>query len=219
MASGMRVRSKEELVDRLSEMSQPRKRELITLDQFVKHGREHEREIARRSAIVFSYAHWEGFVKDAAIAYVEYVAFRSPLFGTLTANFQAIVCRTYLTIASQATRRITPHLNVVHQFTNYHMSNVRIDSKAAIDTESNLNAEVFENICQTLGIDYSAHWSKYGHFIDDLVEQRCAIAHGELLRPQENYVQEVLDFVLQAISWFTTDVENAVLMNAYLRQP
>ncbi|MEW6192227.1 MAG: MAE_28990/MAE_18760 family HEPN-like nuclease [Bacillota bacterium] len=214
----MPVRSKEELIDRLSKISKARRRELITLDQLIGSWRKHEREIACQSAIVFSYAHWEGFVKEAAVSYIEYVAFKSPLLGKLTANFQAIVCRSYLIKATQASKRIAPHLEVVYQLTDCLMSQAKINPKTAIDTESNLNSQVLENICHTVGIDYAARWSRYGPFIDDLVENRCAIAHGEFRRLDEKYAREALRFTLDAIAWFRTDIENAVLMDAYLRK-
>ncbi|NJL59075.1 MAG: hypothetical protein HC887_04920, partial [Desulfobacteraceae bacterium] len=113
----MKVRSKEELIDCLNESSKPRKRELISLNEMIGKGRKHEKIIACRSAIMLSYAHWEGFVKEGAIAYVSYVAFKAPFLDKVKANFQAIACKPYLLIAAQATKRITPHIEVVKQLT------------------------------------------------------------------------------------------------------
>ncbi len=214
----MKVRSKEELVDRLTAYSGKRKRELVSLDQLLSRGRMRERIIARRAAIVFSYAHWEGFVKDAATAYVQYVAFRMVSLEKLTSNFQAISCRNHVLKASKATKRIEPHIKVVLRLTDMISEPAEIAPKSAIDTESNLSWDVFENICRIIGIDYSSYWPQYGPFMDDLFQNRCAIAHGEFLKPDEEYAKKSIRFTLDAIDWFKTDILNALQSDAYLRQ-
>lgn len=216
----MKVRSKEELIDHLDNSSKIRKKELMLLKGIIlAKGRDHEKMIARRSAIVLSYAHWEGFVKDAAKAYVSYVAFKAPLLDKVISNFQAIACKSYLLIAAKATKRIAPHIELVKQLTDLiTVSSVKIliDIETAINTESNLGWDVFENICQTIGIDHN-HWSVHGQFINDLRDSRNSIAHGGLDRPDEKYSIEVTDFVLKSIDQFKTQIENAVLTDAYLR--
>lgn len=213
----MRVRTIEELVDFLADRSQLRRRELITLKQLINTKRLHEENIVCRSSVVLSYANWEGFIKDAATAYVEYVSYKSPAFNELSPNFKAIVCRSMFIEAAKAKKRIFPHLRVVEQFSLRLSEKADLKSGSAIDTESNLNSDVFENICTTVGIDYSNRWSTYGPFIDDMFKYRCSIAHGELMTPSSSYVIEVIDFVQQAISWFRTDIENAVLELNYLK--
>ena len=71
----MVFKSKESLIDYFAQTSQWRRRELISIKQSIQDSRSHEETLLCRVAVVFSYAHWEGFVKDAATAYVSYVAF------------------------------------------------------------------------------------------------------------------------------------------------
>ncbi len=153
------------------------------------------------------------------MAYVSYVAFKAPFLDEVKANFQALACKPYLLIAAQATKRIAPHIEVVKQLTDLITVNsvkTMIDSKTAIDTESNLKWDVFENICQTIGID-SSPWSQDRPFINELFENRCKIAHGELFEPDNKYASEAVKFVLKAIDLFKTTIENAALNDAYLR--
>lgn len=170
-----------------------------------------------RSAIVIAYAHWEGFVKETAAAYVEYVACKSLRFDQLSPNFKAIACREILSDASRSTKQMSLHLKVVDYFTD---SPKIIDtsclSPSIIDTQSNLNAEVFENICIAVGLDYNQRWSTYRPFIDDLVKQRHTIAHGTTVVPQKDYAVEVVDFVEKAIDWFRTDIENCAVQSAFI---
>jgi hypothetical protein len=211
----MRIRTDEHLLDFLAENKQRRKRELVSLKQDISAVVAAKR--VERSTIVLAYAHWEGFVKQAARAYVQLVSNKSRAFTSLSPNFQALVCRQELRIAQQAAKRIGPHLMLINLLMNDRVNSTTIDENA-IDTESNLNSEVFQNICLSIGINYDVMWSHEAPFINDLFENRCAIAHGELFEPRHDYALEVVGKVLDWIDSFSTDVENAAIEKAYLRK-
>ncbi len=106
---------------------------------------------------------------------------------------------------------------LINLLMNDRVNSTTIDENA-IDTESNLNSEVFQNICLSIGINYDVMWSHEAPFINDLFENRCAIAHGELFEPRHDYALEVVGKVLDWIDSFSTDVENAAIEKAYLRK-
>jgi hypothetical protein len=89
----------------------------------------------------------------------------------------------------------------------------------AIDTESNLNWEVFENVCLTIGVPTNVYWSQRRGLIDDLFHARCEIAHGQLLVPNPDDAVRYVQFALEAIQCFTANLENAATTNAHLRAP
>ena len=213
----MNFKSKESLIDFIDQQSQKRKRELISISQALKTNREHEQRFLCRSAIVLSYAHWEGFIKDVSVAYVEYVAFKAPRFEQLTSNFQALAFKTKITVCGKATRRIQPHLELLQEILDYQQKKVSIDPQKCIDTESNLDSTVFENICRTVGIEYELYWSTYSHFIDDLVKTRCMIAHGELVEAESKHTAEIIKFTQTSIDKFGGDISNAAVRETYLR--
>ncbi len=213
----MSFKSKEQLIDFVNQQGQKRKRELISIRQSLKTGREHEQKLLCRGAILLSYAHWEGFVKDIAFAYVAYVAFKAPAFEILTQNFQALAFRTKITVCGKATKRIQPHLDLLQEILDSPGNRVTIDPDKSIDTESNLDSTVFENVCKTVGIDYESHWSTFSPFIDEFVKIRCVIAHGELMAPDKKYAAEAVSFTQESIDKFGTDISNAVIMEAYIR--
>lgn len=153
----MIFKSKELLVDFVNEQSQCRKRELIGINQSLKTGREHEQKLLCRSAILLAYAHWEGFVKEISIAYVAHVAFKAPAFGLLTRNFQALAFRTKITVCGKAIKRIQPHLDLLQEILDSSEEKTIIDPEKSIDTESNLDSDVFENMCKIVGIDYKSY--------------------------------------------------------------
>lgn len=213
----MKIRSADELLDFLATRKQRRKRELISLLHDLSTRSGETAPHVRRTAILLAYAHWEGFVKEAARAYVHLVAYKSRPLSALAPNFQALACRQTLSIAQGATRRIAPHIAVVEMMTANADRSIRIDANTAIDTESNLGSEVFKNICESVGVMYLPAWSVEGPFMDDLFENRCAIAHGELLTPEVEYAVEAIKFSLKWIEAFSTDIENQALQAAYLR--
>lgn len=214
----MRIKSQESLIDFIDGRSQLRRRELFTFSQLLKSTRKHEVGILCRSAIVIAYAHWEGFVKETAAAYVEYVACKSLRFDQLSPNFKAIACREILSDASRATKQMSPHLKVVEYFAD--SSSKIIDtsclSPSVIDTQSNLRSEVLENICITVGLDYTRRWCTYAPFVDELAQQRHAIAHGTTVVPPRDYAVEAVGFVEKAIDWFRTDIENCAVQAAFI---
>jgi hypothetical protein len=213
----VKIRRDNELLDFLAENKQQRKRELISLKHDLTPRQAAVSSRTIRAAIVLSYAHWEGFVKDSARAYVHLVSHKSRALNSLALNFQALVCRQEVKAAQAATKRIGPHIAVVDRLTNRNGESAAIDANAAIDTESNLKSDVFQNICASVGIDYQNKWAVEGPFIDDLFENRCMIAHGELVAPEVKYAIEVVDTVVRWIDSFSTDIEDAALQKAYLR--
>jgi len=213
----MKFRSKEEIIERVHRQSKERKRELITLDQLLETKRDHEKHPICRTSVLLSYAHWEGFVKESSIAYLDYIAFLSKPLISLTVNIQATACKPYIQKAALAPKKIFPHIDVINTLLDSQSNSTLINARSIIDTESNLSAGVFENICNTVGIDYKTRWSKLGPFINDFVEVRCSIAHGELFRPEVKYAKETIQFTIDAIDQYKTDIENAVVTKAFLK--
>ncbi|MBE0597845.1 MAG: hypothetical protein IH614_11290 [Desulfuromonadales bacterium] len=212
----MKIRSSNELIDFLAGRRKERKRELISLSQDIADARKSAPHY-KRAAVVLSYAHWEGFVKDAASAYVFFVSHKSKKLSDLIVNFQALACRQELMCAQIATRRLSPHINVARRFTEDLDRTFNINADNVIDTESNLSSIVFENICACVGINYHRAWATDGPFMDDLLKNRCAVAHGELYTPTNDYALETLSFTIKSIDRFSTDIENEAINEAYLR--
>ncbi|NNC15231.1 hypothetical protein HJC22_05710 [Corallococcus exiguus] len=212
----MKIRNLNELVEFLAQSRQRRKQELVSIRNRLPSTDPGRTNLELRTAPVFAYAHWEGFAKDAASAYVAYVARKTVSLSILKPHFQAIACRPNVTTAATATKRIWPHLVVIKRLVDELHDSITLPSDGVIDTESNLNWEVFENLCTTVGIDL-AHWIPFKGLMDDMFLSRCDIAHGTLVTPTLKEVQGYLDFVISGMDRFSTDIENAASMNNHLR--
>lgn len=212
----MKFNTEEKLIDYLGENKQRRKRELISIRQeLISKGKSSPMHI-KRAAILFSYAHWEGFVKDAARCYVAFVSYKSKPFNSLASNFQAIACRQQLLKAANATKRVAPHIELLNMITLEGDTSFALDATVAVNTESNLKFDVFKNICDSIGV-LTKEWDVDRKFMDELYENRCSVAHGEFFTPEIEYCTEVLDFVLCWIEDFSTQIENKTVLKEYLR--
>lgn len=214
----MQYKNKEAVVDSIEKNSAKRKRELIAFKRNITYVHDAAcKEILLRSAVVFSYAHWEGFVKFASSQYIKHVAHVKPEVARATANFQAIYFQNTLNTALKSTKNIRNHIDVVASFKTALEGGLRFDCDYQVDTESNLNSKVLQNLCCVVGVDYDKFWAVHGPFINELVKNRCAIAHGELGDIKRDYAFEVLDFTLAAIDSFKADIENSIELGAYMQ--
>jgi hypothetical protein len=206
----MVIRSKEELISLLAGNSQRRKQELITLKESIKSKRKHEATLFCRLAVVMAYAHWQGFVLYSSSAYLEYLNYRRLKFEELTINLQALAYKDKIRSYGSPPKEIFHYIKI----TELTKKVVELDVNKVIDSNSNLDYKNFENICQSVGIDCQNYWSNYNYFIDELVKNRCDIAHGGLDVQIYKYADEVLTKVIAFIDKYSTDLENLAVTDA-----
>jgi HEPN superfamily protein len=100
----VKVRSLSELTEYLDDELAWRKRELTTAKFAIARGRPHEQTMAIRGGICLLYAHWEGFVKKAAEAYLELVSRRGLRLAEVQPNIVAAALHGQITIAGKSNR-------------------------------------------------------------------------------------------------------------------
>lgn len=206
-----KIRTLEQLIDFLSQESQPRQQELITLKLMINNSRDHQKSVLSRSTILVAYAHWEGFIEKSSIAYISFVEFKSLRFEELSLNFKALVYKRKMLAFGSIPQKISHYFSLL----DVDPSPVNLDPQKLIETKSNLNFENFENICKSVGINHQVYWSSYKPFIDELVSHRCSIAHGSLESISVKYINEIIEKVSQFITRYKDDLENLACQQAY----
>lgn len=88
---------------------------------------------------------------------------------------------------------------------------------SAIRTESNLSSAVFENICNSVGIDHKLYETKYNLIDESLLNRRNRIAHGEYVGLTADDYRNLADEVITLLRNFKTDIENAATLGKYKR--
>lgn len=169
-----------------------------------------------RAGTPLLYAHWEGFIKNAAKFYLEYVDYQGHNYEELANCFVIIGLKKKLVGIAQSKQANAN--NEALEFIRREMGSkscLTLDS--AIRTESNLSSSVFENICYSVGISHSWYETKYNLIDESLLKRRNMIAHGEYLDLNEEQYRDLADEVIGLLRNFKTDVENAASLKSYKR--
>ncbi len=216
----MSIRTASQLHDALSEDVSWRKKELINLKLMHEAARDHQAEMLRRAGIALLYAHWEGYVKAAGTAYVEFVARQELTYGELTPNFIALGMKAHLRQAVESSRgQILTR--VVQFFTTEVSQRARLNWDRAIQTKANLSSELLRDIVFSLGLDYKPFQVREKSVVELLRERRNSIAHGRyLLVDADEYVRlhnEVVghDEFSGLLEEFRTQIDNAAQLGAF----
>lgn len=212
----MAIRTVEDLYDYLTSETAWRKKELAALRTMVEATAP---DLAKsralvRAAITLLYAHWEGFVKTAGKAYLEYVAFQRLTHGELADNFLALAMRTVLNVAAESSKAAA-HTAVVEAFRTRMGERATIMYKTLVHTESNLSSRVLREIVDMLGLSYDVYETKEKLIDDRLLRARNTIAHGEYLTVDTTEYLELQQEFIGLIDTFRNQVDNAAALKSY----
>lgn len=178
-----------------------------------------------RAGVALLYAHWEGFVKQLANWYYDFVSFQSHNVSDLSESFASIILRAELNVLENS-NKIKDHQRVIKMIFEGMNKTAYFSSKSPIKT-SNLKFEIFEDICILLGINPIEFESRYKRKFDrniqltideDLVGQRNSIAHGEYLPISIEEYKKLYDIVVNGFLFnFKEIVMDCATNKKYLR--
>jgi len=211
-----KVRTIEQLQLLLNEELAWRKSELAIILSLV-NARSSSAEIVNchiRSGITLIYAHWEGFIKAAATAYLTYIASQRLTYSELAHNFVAIALKRLLNDARES-NKMTIYAQVVELFTSGLTDRCNLPTE--IETKSNLSLEVLKEIISTLGLDYKAY-KEEATFIDKtLLASRNSLAHGDYLLVGTEEFIKLHRTIINLMNLFSNQISNAASTKAYQR--
>jgi hypothetical protein len=214
-----KIRTPNDLNDRLSEDLAWRKKELSALKGLIETKSLHpqKNKVLTRSGIAILYAHWEGYIKCAATAYLEFVSMQRNLrYCDLTDNFIAIAMKSRLDEAA-STKQATIHNEVIKFLLENMEERIKIPKEGVITTGSNLSSHVLRQILALLGIDYQPYQMKQVLIDEKLLAKRNCIAHGEFLDVDVDSYRELHREVIDMMDLFRDQIENYVVQKLYLR--
>jgi hypothetical protein len=167
-----------------------------------------------RASTALVYAHWEGFVKNAATLYLLYIEGQRHKYTELTTAFAVIGLKGKLaTITDDGPNRSAEAFEFVK---NELGSRAVIPAANTIITESNLSSSVLKKILETIGLE-SQQYSAYANFIDkSLLKKRNSIAHGNFEELDRDAWIQLKDTTILLIRKVKTDLENAATLKKYL---
>ena len=212
----MNPREFHRLVQRLDGDLTWRRRELTTLKFMVDGGVSDQRSAVLRAAICLLYAHWEGYVREAATAYVRSVASLDLKLGDVSTHFVALALRSEIRQAGQ-TRKATLHTNLANKFLHGQDEIFRPNWRKAVDTDSNLNSDVLADILCLIGIDSTGYAMEQPTLDSRLLKNRNSVAHGQYLAIDYHEYDDIHKKIVDLMGTLRDDIAEAADKDKYLR--
>jgi hypothetical protein len=211
-----KVRNSNDLFNELDSDFSWRLKEIADIKTSIKLSDLSKAKTLTRAGVALLYAHWEGFVKNAASKYLEFVSNQGLRYEQLQSCFVAIGFKQEIELVTsskkyikngQAIEIIRSRMSLVANFKN----------EDIIYAESNLNSDVFEKIMTTIGLNCTWYETKYNLIDSILLKRRNNIAHGDYLLVDFHVYAELHDEVIILLRAVKADIENAALMKRYIK--
>lgn len=189
-----------------------RRKEIASLYLSVISSKAESQSRAVRSAIVLTYAHLEGFVRQAARSYLLFVKGRNLLYKELGGNFLSLKLSK---MVGQGTTKASYYSSAVTLLISELDQLAVLPEPEVISAKSNLNYAQFCEILFCININ-STEFSMRENFFDEvLLERRNAIAHGEFRKPTLDDYLEIHNGVLDIIEKFEEILVRAAVNEEY----
>ncbi|EEA86250.1 MAE_28990/MAE_18760 family HEPN-like nuclease [Peptacetobacter hiranonis] len=218
----MKIKNLEDLQDKIDKDLAWRKKELTSIKSDVQMSNTKERSEqsrAIRAGITLLYAHWEGAIKNISEYYLIYVSSLKLKYSELKNNFLAITMKTSLD-KFEETNKATIHNKLIEDIYSKKDEKSNIPCNNVINTKSNLNSKILDEIMALIGVDSSKYRLKNAIIDQRLLGNRNKIAHGERIEQLEgisniNEYIELHDIITNLINDFGEDIKNYAINEKY----
>jgi hypothetical protein len=173
------------------------------------------RRVLLRALVTICYAHWEGYVRFAARKYLEHVALRKYQYKDLDRQFLRNYFLPRLAALSINKTSIAERCALVDEVLNSSDRRFCRANEDLVSTKSNLNFDVFTDICLVCGVPTQPFMPK-SEFVDVfLLKRRNEIAHGEETLVEIEDLDELTSETVAMMRAFGDALENHVCLKNY----
>lgn len=212
----MKLRSLDEFSTALNGLVTWRKHELKNLQSYFRDQKTPLTALVK-SALLLTYAHWEGGIKDMAEVYLQYVERQRHLRKDLHPSFLTLASLPAIR-ACTGSNKLLPYLQAVDFIVCHHDDRFRLPNIQLIDTGSNLSSVVLRDILLCIGQPEA--WNEFEdkqRTIDiALLDTRNSIAHTGKTDRDEIPIELLLEDVLNLLERFKTLLENSAATKKYI---
>lgn len=165
-----------------------------------------------RATIPLLYAHWEGFVKVTMSYYLEYVSNKYLKNSELKTSFIALSLQNKLGDLNNSS--FSNRTKIIDFIFNDIEKQSKIPKKNIINTKSNLSFNVLQEILFILDLEDS-HIESQKDLINDLVNERNYIAHGEHTLIDYETFENFYDDTIALMEYLRTIIENNAIQEKF----
>ena len=208
----MKIKTLEDLQTRLDEDFAWRRKELTVIKTNVQSSMPLQLNTNIRIGIVMLYAHWEGFIKNAAELYLIFVACKKLSLKELSSNIMAISLKSKLNEFEETNK------NTIHtQLINFLLGdlNIRANVPTDINTQANLNSNILREILSVIGVDYKQYELKEKFIDNQLLNLRNSVAHGQNPDINESEFHELYNEITTLMASIKNEVSNNAVLAKY----
>ena len=162
------------------------------------------------------YAHWEGYIKQSSINYLNFINSINILLNKFTTNFIAGAIRNNV-IDSGKTKKVPKHIELVESYIKKMSEPIKIPYKSLINTESNLSSKVLLEILITLNLDPAPYELKFKLIDNHLLNQRNKVAHGQYLDIDIDIFIKTANETINLLQTFQEQIIDAAKAKRYLK--
>ena len=209
-----KIRTLEQLQSALDKELSWRLKEIASLKIMVRRSDSMTSNTAVRASLPLLYGHWEGFIKNTATLYLEFINGQSLKYRELMSCFIVFGVKKKINELSSSSQSEVS-IGAVDFLLNKLNETAQLKVGEAIRTEFNLSSKVFKNILKSINVETKKYETKFKLIDESLLTRRNYIAHGEYLDVEPEGFRELADEILNMLRWFKTDIENAASLEEY----
>lgn len=192
-------------------------------------------DVLMKSLLMMLYAHWEGYIKNAAKLYLLYIAGQNYVISDLSINFHTILLKGLIQECEKSYDGMTleNEMRFLERFSSNQNAIFKLNgsfhrerNKTIVNTQDNLTPKVFANICRIIGMsEKNALVTRTQYFDETFVNGRNAISHGSkvLLDGNNEFdlsksdISELKELILLIMSHFNDDLQEYATKKYYLQ--
>jgi MAE_28990/MAE_18760-like HEPN len=208
--------SEEDLSEQLTQDRNWRLKEISDLKNAVLRADTNLQLVLLRSLAAICYAHWEGSVRFSARKYLEYVALRKIPYGKLDRQFTRNYFLPRLASLSLYRASVSERCSIIDEIlstSDRRFSRVNPD---IVNTRSNLNFDVFSDICLVCGIPIEPFRVQEIFINITLLKRRNEIAHGEETLVAIDDLDDLTTKTVGLMRGFGDALENRIYLKTYM---
>jgi len=213
----MKIRTAEELQNKLDDDFAWRRKELTTIFTNIQSSKPLQVNTNIRIGVVMLYAHWEGFIKNAAELYLVYVASKKLNFDELSHNFIAVSLKSRLK-QFEETNKNSIHIEIIDFLLGNLSFRAQIPTDDVIKTQSNLNSLILREVLSVIGVDYSQFELKEKFIDTQLLKIRNSVAHGQNPDINEIDFSVLYQEITNLMTVIKNDISNNAALNSYRKK-
>lgn len=211
------IRTQTHLHARLDDEYAWRRKEMTDFKKVISRSNAVEKNALLRAATPLLYAHWEGFMKGAAIAYGSYLSNIGLKYEDILDSFQGLEAISQVKQLAELRKRIFASSEIVSILRAIPTKAVKLPLTDFIGNVGNLNFELFVEVAKFVGIGADGFETKRALIDISLLKNRNDVAHGEYVQINEAEFSDLSNEVFSIMEHFKTAIQNAVAQKEYLR--